>query len=164
MSEAAIGDEPASTKCRRHALKAPLVAAIVWLALAFVALSVGAVPYDVGESICGVWGCFPPLPALAAMHLLWCVVLGACVHAAHRWRPRILFPLGILLASAGGITAAVLLGTDLHRWLNQVHESNHSDWLRRVGYTLATATDVPIVQSLLASLACLVISKRAHRR
>src|SRR5262245_53022231 len=88
------------TACRRHAARGPLLTAMGWLLAALVALSVAAIPCDVGESMCGVWGCLPPIQALAAMHLFWCVTFGAGIHAIRRWRPGLLRPVGVVLLLA----------------------------------------------------------------
>jgi hypothetical protein len=50
----------------------PLLGIVDWLA-AVVSRQVAAIPFDAGESLCGMWGCFPRIPDLAAMHLFWCV-------------------------------------------------------------------------------------------
>jgi hypothetical protein len=38
-------------------------------------LSIASLPGDWGNSICGAWGCGPPLQALVACHASWVVVL-----------------------------------------------------------------------------------------
>src|SRR5262249_47056408 len=117
-------------------------------------------PYDAGESLCGVWGCFPPLPALAAMHLFWCAVLGACVWAVRGWRPGLLRPVGVVLLLAAAATTAVVVGRDLDRWFHWAPDEYHPFWPRRVAYTLTTLTDVPLVQSLVAGAVCVALGRR----
>jgi hypothetical protein len=169
MSEAKIGnaenpgDIPCPNACRRHSARGPLLAVAGWLAAAFAALSVAAIPYDIGELLCGVWGCFPPVAALAAMHLFWCVVFSAGIHTVCSWRPGLLRPLGIVLVFAATATATALIGQDLNRWFNQFPEEYHAFWLRRVGYILATSTDIPLVQSFAAGVVCLILARRANR-
>src|SRR5205823_10123140 len=107
-----------------------------------------------------VWGCFPPLPALAAMHLFWCAVLGACVWAVRGWRPRLLRPVGAVLLLAAAATAAGVVGRDLDRWFRRAPDEYHPLWPRRAAYTIATLTDVPLVQSLVAGAACLALGRR----
>jgi hypothetical protein len=148
-----------SGTCHRHAARGPLLAAVGWLAAALAALSVSAVPFEIGESFCGVWGCFPPLPALAAMHLFWCVVFGAGVHALGGWRPVLLRPVGVVLVFAATAATVLIVGPELYRWLG-LPEPYRSFWARRVGYILATKTDAPLLQSLAAGIACLVLSRR----
>lgn len=148
--------------CRRHAARGPLLAAAGWLAAAVAALSVAAVPLDPGESLCGVWGCLPPLPALAAMHLCWCVAFGAVVHAATGLRSGLLRPLGVSLVFAAAVAGALVVGRDLSRWLEFADPHRHF-WPRRVAYTLAVNTDLPLAQALAAGVACLVLAVRRGR-
>lgn len=168
MSEVEIaeGRNPAvatcPSACRRRAARGPLLAAVCWLAAAVAALSVAAIPYDIGESLCGVWGCFPPVPALVAMHLFWCVVLAAGVHAVRGWRPGLLRPLGVVLILAALAATALVVGNDLNRWL-ELPDRYRSFWPRRVGYTLAITTDIPLIQSLAAGVGCLLLSRRGNR-
>ena len=62
---------------------------IAWALAAFGALSLANLPGEYGHSLCGPWGCLPPLQALAAMHLFWVVVLGPPVAwALMKWQPR----------------------------------------------------------------------------
>jgi hypothetical protein len=155
-------DAGCAVGCRRHAARGPLLAVAGWLTAGVAALAVAAVPLDVGESLCGVWGCFPPLPALAAMHLFWCVALGAGVHAAAGLRRGLLRPLGVALVFAAIVTGALVVGRDLTRRLEFVGDQRHL-WPRRVGYTLAVSTDLPLTQALAAGAACLVLAARRGR-
>lgn len=158
--------EPATVPaaaCRRHAVRGPLLAVAGWLTAAVAALAVVAVPWDIGESLCGVWGCFPPAPALAAMHLFWCAVFGAGVHAVYGGRPVLLRPAGAVLLLAGAAAAVAVVGTDLNRWLANMPDEYCRFWPRRVGYTLVTATDIPLAQSLAAGVACLLLARRVKR-
>jgi hypothetical protein len=153
-----------SSRCRRHAARQPLLAAAGWLAAAVGSLLVAAIPYEGGESVCGVWGCFPPLQAVAAMHLFWCVVLSAAVWSVREWLPRLCLPLGVVLFIGAATTTGVVLGNDLYRWLNSMPEEYRIYWPRRVAYTLATLTDVPLTQSLLAGLVCIGIGRPFRKR
>lgn len=155
--------ETCSAGCGRHAARGPLLAAAGWLGAALAALAVAAVPFDPGEALCGVWGCLPPLPALAAMHLFWFVALGAAVHAASATRPPLVRTLGVVLVVAAVAGAVLVLGGDLSRWLDQVPDRHQRLWPRRLAYTLATKTDLPLAQALAAGGACLALAKRFTR-
>ncbi len=159
QAERAAERSPAAATCRRHAARGPLLAAAGWLAAAVAALAVAAVPYEIGESMCGVWGCFPPVPALVAMHLFWCVALAAGVHTVSGWRPGLLRPLGVVLILAAVAATALVVGNDLTRWLELPDQYRHY-WPRRFGYVLATTTDIPLVQSLVTGVACLTLARR----
>jgi hypothetical protein len=149
--------------CQRHAARGPLLAAAGWLGAAVAALAFAAAPLNLGESLCGVWGCLPPLSAVAAMHLFWFVVLAAGVHMATATHPPLLRPLGLVLVVAAVAGAVVVLGGDLSRWIAHIPEQYKSFWPRRLAYTLATNTDLPLVQAFAAGVVCLVLAKRSTR-
>jgi hypothetical protein len=138
----------------------PLLAAVGWLGAALGSLLVAGIPYDFEESVCGVWGCFPPLQALAAMHLLWCVALGAVVSSICKWRPGLLLPLGVVLFIVAAASITAIVGIDLTQWLKSTSEYTRAFWPKRIVYTLATLTDVPLVQSLLAALVCIYFGRQ----
>lgn len=150
-------------RCTRHAALGGLLGVAGWLGAGLAALAVAAVPFDFGESLCGVWGCYPPVPPLAAMHLLWLVAGGAVVWAARRWLPGLVRPLGVLLIVAGVVGLVVAVGGDLPQWLHRVGIEYQHFWSKRVAYRIATLTDVPIVQGLLAGVVCLLIGRRKSR-
>ena len=57
---------------------------LAWLLSIVASVSIGLIPGNlIGESLCGVWGCFPPVQALASLHLLWLVAL---MPPVWRWR------------------------------------------------------------------------------
>jgi hypothetical protein len=133
-----------------------------WLAAALVAVLIATVPYDPGESLCGSWGCFPPLPALVSMHALWFIALGASAWAVWRWVPALLRPLGLVLVLAAVAATAVLVSTDLTQWLSRMPDESRRFWPKRIGYRVFTLTDVPLVQALLVGAACAVRGGRSR--
>lgn len=140
--------------CPRHAALGSLLGVAGWLGAALAAVAVATVPFDFGESLCGAWGCLPPLPALAAMHLLWLVAGGATVWALRRWVPALLRPAGVVLALAAVVGLAVVIGQDVPQWAHRVGVEDQHHWPKRVAYRLATLTDVPFVQAVLTGVAC----------
>jgi hypothetical protein len=164
MSEDPLTDNPEPLVLQRDPtssiVKRRFLTAVGWLAAAVVSLLVAAIPYDAEESVCGVWGCYPPLQALAAMHLLWCAVLGSIVWSIREWRPRLLLPVGLVLIIVAAPATAVVIGNDLHHWTHGLPERYHKFWPRRIAYTLSTLTDLPLVQSLLAGMVCIQLGRR----
>ena len=170
MGEASVCNKRESTvvecpaSCPRHAALRPVLIGIAWLVAAVASLSVAAIPYDFGESLCGVWGCFPPITALAAMHLFWCVVFGAIIWAVREWRPASLRPAGVILLLVATAATAVVVGRDLFQWLEWMPAVERHYWPRRVAYILLTLTDIPLVQSLIAGIAGIVFGGRPDAR
>jgi hypothetical protein len=124
---------------------------IGWGLAAFGALALGSLPGDFGHSLCGPWGCFPPIQALAAMHLFWVVVLlpligwGLAKGQSHQLRRA-----GGLLFFGAVLAIVAVAGRDLLAWLPSVPPEFQVYWARRALYTLVTLSDVPLVQVLLA--------------
>jgi hypothetical protein len=131
-----------------------------WLAAALAAICVALVPYDPSGDWGGVWGRLPPLPALAAAHLLWLVVLGASAWVLRRWFPALLRPIGwvLLLGAVGG--GSVLIWTDLSNWMAKVPGEFHQLWPKRIGYRLLTLSEVPLVQAALVGVVCSISGRR----
>jgi hypothetical protein len=134
-----------------------LVGSILWVVAAGGALFVADIPGEFGESLCGVWGCFPPVQALAAMHLFWFVALTPVVWAIVRFRPQNLCWVGGLLIVLALGVGLVVLGRDLSVWLEWASEEYQALWPKRALYTLVTLSDVPLIQGLSAGLACVAL-------
>jgi hypothetical protein len=110
------------------------------------------------HSVCGPWGCGPPLSALLACHGFWLVLMAPVAATAVLYLPvKWVWRLGIVLAGAGFLGLAAVAAWEAATWLPQA-----SDWQRhyigqRYLFSVATLVDVPIVQSLmLGTILCLV--------
>jgi hypothetical protein len=133
---------------------------IGWGLAAYAALSLASLPGDFGESWCGVWGCLPPVQALAAMHLFWVVVLCPLVGwGLTKGRPHQLRRAGMLLFFAALAGIVVVVGRDLVVWLAAVTPAFRAYWARRALYTVVTLSDVPLLQGLLAGAICWGVGK-----
>ena len=131
-----------------------------WFAAAIASLFVVEIPYETEPSVCGVWGCYPPLQALAALHLFWCVVIGAVVWGIREWKPLFLRPLGMCLLIGAAATTIAIVGIDLILWYRGVSDVFQHLWPKRVVYIIATSSDVPLLQSLVAGIVCIVLGRR----
>ena len=83
-----------------------LVYVFGYFVLGALTLLIGRIQGDIGEGLCGVWGCFPPMQALVSMHLLWCLAATAIVHWLSTRNPGDIRLEGIILMllSSGAIT------------------------------------------------------------
>lgn len=126
----------------------PLVVAwgiSVWLVLQLQYLS-----SDSLHSICGPWGCGPPLPVLVACHGFWLVILGPPLLAGRcLWKPRRQLMVGITLALLGLLTLAGFGIWEATHWLQQVSEFQRHYFLQRWMFVVGTLVDVPIVETTL---------------
>lgn len=134
-----------------------------WAVLAFGALSIARLPGEDQGDFCGVWGCLPPLQALAAMHAFWAVVAAAVTDSllGHARPPR-LRAIGILLTLAGLL---LLTGLAVHGTVSWLYTTG---WQvryvgRRVLYVIATATDAPFGQMAIAGMVCWRVARRRAR-
>lgn len=121
---------------------------------------------DWGHSVCGVWGCGPPLQALVACHVSWLVVLSPIMagirgYASAQTARRV---------AASGIIVALLgaLGFVLYEywtWYVPASEWLRSFFWRRVGFVILTTVEVPLLEFAgLSAILFLIASTRLPRR
>ena len=152
------------TACRRHVAGTALMGVICWLIAALAAAAISMIPYDFGESICGAWGCFPPIQALVSVHFLWSVALAGGLWILNRLAPGVVRPVGWISVIWATLAIGVLLTGDLPRWLDRTSDLPGTLWPKRVGYLLATETDLPLIQAVVAGLVAVVFGRRNRGR
>lgn len=126
-----------------------------WGGALFGVLQLYRLPNDPNHSVCGPWGCGPPVQALAACHGFWLVLFSLPTlllcrrldSATIRWTGLLLFACGIL--GLAGI--AVWEGT---HWWPRAGELQRHYIVQRYLFAVATLVDVPVVEIVLAGLAC----------
>jgi hypothetical protein len=128
---------------------------MVWAGSLLAALSIRDLPGDWGHSICGAWGCGPPLQALLAYHLAWLVVLAppaaVLVHSA-LVPAHILRRSGALLCVVAVFFVAAVVIYQRVAWWPSASEWQRGFFWHRCGFVLATAIDIPVAQVLLLGL------------
>jgi len=103
----------------------------------------------------------PPLQALAALHGLWCLgFLPLVFWATRSWSARRLRLCGRLSTLAAILGFGVLIGSQIIFWLPHVPSESRQYLPQRVAFTIATSTNVPLVQSLLAGVVCWIVGRR----
>ena len=133
---------------------------LAYVAAGGLALLVAELPVDTPEWLCGVWGCFPPLQALAALHLLWCIVAAATVHWLASRNAGDIRIEGMLLILLSGVAIFWFVGRDLLDWVSLVSAEYAAYRPRRIGYTLATQSNLPLIPILVAGMVCYQIGRR----
>ena len=143
------------------------VALVAWAAMLGAALSIAHVPGDWGHSICGPWGCGPPLQALVACHSAWLVLLlppAAILARSNRAPSPVVRQVGILLCVlAVAIIASVVIYQRL-TWWPSVSEWQRGFIWQRCGFVLATAIDAPVAQVLHIGVYLTVSRRRLNVR
>lgn len=133
------------------------LAAVAWCGAIWGTLQLQHLPSDSAHSICGVWGCGPPLPALLACHGFWVALLAfptavLCIHVpAQRLRKLGLFL--VLAGIAGLLGVAAWEGV---QWWPRASVLQRQYVIQRYLFSVSTLVDLPLVQVVLAGLACLV--------
>lgn len=151
--------------CPRHAaLRRASRWTIFWLTGLVAAAMLETIPGEAHSGLCGIWGCWPPLQAIAAVHLAWCMAIGATVHAARSVRTFSLKGLGALLLFVGIVGCLSVVVSDLPSWSARLTVEQQSYWPRRVLFVLATRTDLPLIPLFLTGAISLALSLRATTR
>lgn len=129
-------------------------------------LSIAHWPGNWGHSICGIWGCGPPLQALVACHLSWLLVLlpfgvWGRLSCSERW----LRYLGCALLLMSLVAVSALAIHERLTWWRSATDFQREFFWERIQFSLATHVDLPIVQLLLVGI-LLVLPKteKQHRR
>lgn len=128
---------------------------IVWAASLLAALSIRDLPGDWGHSICGAWGCGPPLQALLACHFAWLVVLApsaALLVRSARMPDQILRRLGVVLCVAATVFVTAVVIYQRVAWWPSANEWQREFFWHRCGFVLATTVDLPVAQVLLVGV------------
>lgn len=131
-----------------------------WGAAIFGVLQLHHLPLEPVHSVCGPWGCLPPLQALAAYHGFWLVLLSLPAGLACRFLvPSALKKLGLLLVVCGVLGLAGIAIRQYFSWLpyNAIWRTQYC--VQRYLYEVATLVDVPVVQGILSGVTCLLIAR-----
>ena len=128
---------------------------IAWATALYGALSVSNLSGDWDHSVCGPWGCGPPIQALVGCHLAWIVLLSPLalsvgpmrnIPAGNRLRiGKALICVSMLLL--GGVVAYQTLA-----WWPNVSEWQQRFLWQRLGFVIVTTVDVPMLQILVAGV------------
>ena len=128
-------------------------------------LSIANLPGDWGNSVCGVWGCGPPLQALVACHASWLVVLVPMAVIASRsltaqWVHRGAI-IGLAIATTGALVFAL---HEYFTWYAEASEWQRSYYAHRVGFSILTTVETPVFEIAGVSAFQLAGSMRRVRR
>lgn len=114
----------------------------VWLVLQLQHSSIG-----LQHSICGPWGCGPPLPALLACHGFWLVLFAPPVLAAGCFAsPHQLLKAGTLLVAIGLLTLIGISIWQATNWIPVASELQRSYFLQRCLFVVAVQVDMPLFE------------------
>lgn len=136
-----------------------------WGGALFGVLQLYRLPDAAGHSICGPWGCGPPIQALAACHGFWLVLFSLPTGLlCRRLDPRTLRRTGLLLV-AGGILglAGIAVWEGIH-WWPRASEFQRHYIVQRYLFVVATLVDVPVVEIVIVGFTCFGTARLRDRR
>ncbi len=135
----------------------------IWAGTLAGTLAIANLPGDWGHSVCGVWGCGPPLQALVGCHASWLVALlpvGMLVRSAISPATfRIVAMSSLFIALAG---VALVSIHETCTWFMSVGDSVKAYLGHRIVFVLLTTIELPILELLgLSGLALFCCRRRA---
>lgn len=137
----------------------------VWGFILTGSLSIANWPGDWGHSVCGAWGCGPPLQALVACHLSWLVLLIPPGFLLIRWvSPRAVLLVGMTGLTLGLLTAGAIAIHEHLTWAAQVSDWQQQFYWQRVGFVILTTVEVPLLEFTCLSTAILLWALVAGKR
>jgi hypothetical protein len=127
---------------------------LAWSGLARGVLEFRRIPGEYTHSLCGPWGCSPPLQALVAMHGFWVLAtVPPAVWAIRTQSPGRLRLIGGVLVATALVGLVGVLGWESWVWTHRF-SGRWGDYLpQRVAMAVATSADLPLLQVLVAGVA-----------
>jgi hypothetical protein len=137
----------------------------IWGLLTYAVLGLRNIRMGMDESLCGVWGCLPPLEALIAYH-------GFCLMLAvppvwllfQNCSPDKLACAGKALIVLAFTAVAIITGYETITWLRLVPSGYRQFFLQRIMYVMAVHPEIPVIPVLLSGMACLTGSELKRRK
>jgi hypothetical protein len=126
----------------------------IWAVLLFAVLQVGRIAGDhshsythgTGLSICGSWGCGPPVEALIGWHAFWIVFLALPLAVAIRtWSLPLLRSFGLTVLVLG-----LLMVLGICAWETLTWNGDRAYLLHHYLFAVVTQVDVPAIPITLA--------------
>jgi hypothetical protein len=135
-----------------------------WAAALGLSLSLSNWTSDWSHGVCGPWGCGPPIPALLACHLSWFILLLPIAVQGARWLPpKRVSLLGWIAMAGSTISIAAMATYERMTWYAQASELNRPYFWNRVGFTMITQVDLPVLQVFTVGFVFVVASQRFLR-
>jgi hypothetical protein len=107
----------------------------------------------------------PPLQALVALHVFWVLGLIPPVIGAIYWLPAVnLRVLGKGLMWVGMLGLVIVAIRETLTWLPGMPPEDQRYLPQRILFVLATLPEVPLVQIILAGLACRIAGRRLSQK
>jgi len=111
------------------------------------------------HSICGPWGCGPPISSLVAIHGFWLLLLAPpAAVAAVRLPTRPVRTIGGWLLAIAVLAIAAVAMWQAVEWLPRFSAQEPTYYWRRVAFVLATLVDWPLLQAAFCGMMMLAVA------
>ena len=129
---------------------------LIWGLTLWAVLQLNDFKFAQAHSICGIWGCGPPVKTLVMCHLAWCVILFPLAWIIPPNYSRLVNIITGRTLIAAGLLTVLIIGTyEACTWLQRVGDAYQKYYFHRWAFVVITLTDVPIVQTvILGGLFC----------
>jgi hypothetical protein len=98
-----------------------------------------------GHSICGPWGCGPPVSSRLVWNGFITLLLVPPTIVAAKNRPDVAGDWAVTVVIVVGLTAAVFVSTNRAMWWNSANDTARGYVVQRALFSLVAFTDTPIV-------------------
>lgn len=117
------------------------------------ALSIRDVHGDWDHAVCGVWGCSPPLAAVAACQAVWMLILfPAAFWVSKFYTKRVQDITAKTVIAIACVAFAVLVVYEFFHWFLSVAPADRIYFGHRITLATFAQVDIPIVVLLLSGL------------
>jgi len=136
-----------------------------WGAALFGVLQLYRLPDTTGHSVCGPWGCGPPVQALLACHGFWLVLFSLPTGLlCRRLDAPVLRKAGLILLACGILGLAGIAVWEGTHWWPRASEFHRHYIVQRYLFVVVTLVDVPVVEITIAGLTCFGAARLRNRR
>ncbi len=133
--------------------------AIAWGGAVFFVLGFKDVRGDWDHAACGVWGCSPPLAAVAVCQTIWGLVFFPAIYwVKQTFSQRVSRITGTTFVAVGLIAFLVIVIFEIFHWLLFVQPADRVYFGHRIALATLTQVEFPVVMLLISGLVLRVVS------
>ncbi len=138
------------------------MALFAWAGVLWGVLQLAHVETDWDHTVCGPWGCGPPIAALVSAHLARLVVLLPAGMAGRQWVSNEgLRATGLALFVVAVAAIVGMIVREATTWQPSVGPEQRGYFVQRCLFVIGTSIDLPVVQLLLLGTLGRIAAERA---
>jgi len=135
----------------------------IWLLGLWGSLKIHELDLNLGHSICGPWGCGPPVEALLGYHAFWLVLtFPVAISIASYLSPSRRSKLGWLFLAVGIIGVVFVAGGNTVEYWKSSESSKYL--LQRFFFATVTKIDIPMIQAIVVGGSLIWFSAFSSKR